>query len=118
MRHRKKRNKLSRSKSHRELLIRNLVSDLIRYEKLKTTHRKAQLTQAEMDKLFQITLSDKDSRQKKERLHQFLNNKDLEKKVLTDLFERYKDRKTGLSRIVKLGFRKGDNAPLSQIELV
>lgn len=118
MRHRKKKNKLSRVKSHREALVKNLVSDLIKHEKIKTTHRKAKITQAAFDSLFQITLSDASEQVKKQRLHQFLNNKELEKKVMTDLHKRYKERRTGLTRVIRLGNRKGDNAPLSQIELV
>lgn len=118
MRHRRKRNKLSREKSHRELLIKGMVGDLIKHEKIKTTHRKAQIIQSEFDKLMQVTFSDSEAHIKKQRLHQYLNNKEAEKKALADLSKRYKERKTGLTRIIKLGFRKGDSAPLSQIELV
>lgn len=118
MRHRQKRGKLSRSKSHRVALVKNLVADLIIHERLQTTHEKAKVTSAAFDSLMNKVFRAEDSRKQKLVVHQYLNNKEAEKKVCAELVDRYKERKTGLSRVLRIGHRQGDNSPLSQIELV
>lgn len=118
MRHRQKKGKLGRLKSHREALVKNLVADLIMHESLQTTHDKAKVTSAAFDRLMNKVFKADGPRAKKMVLHNYLNNKEAEKKAYSELVERFKERKTGLTRVLKIGYRQGDNSPLSQIELV
>lgn len=117
MRHRKNKRKIG-VKAARQTgsLYRNLAISLILHEKVKTTTKRAKLVQPLVEKM--LTLSRKNDLITKRRLHDLLKNKEAEKKLRTDLGKKYKDRKGGCTRILKLGRRQGDGAELVQIELL
>jgi large subunit ribosomal protein L17 len=116
MRHRKKGKKLSRKIGPRKALQKSLAVALILNNKIKTTKDKAKFVQPFVEKA--ITLAKKGDRNAKNRLHSLITNKKAEKKLLKELAEKYKERKCGYTRIIKLRERKGDNALLCQLEFV
>jgi len=117
MRHRKKKTILGRKKQPREAMLKNLASSLILYEKIKTTRAKAKAIQPIVEKI--ITLSKDNNLTVRRRLMQKLPVSNAVKKCLEVLGPRYKERKSGYTRIVKLGTRRvGDGAEVVQIELV
>ncbi|MEW6407194.1 MAG: 50S ribosomal protein L17 [Patescibacteria group bacterium] len=116
MRHRKKGKKLGRKKDQRRLLCKNLAADLILKEKIKTTEAKAKFARPYLEKL--ITIAKKKNLFVKQRLHSLLSNKKAEKKLLTVIAPKYKERKGGYTRILKLKERKGDGAQIALLELV
>lgn len=116
MRHRKKGKKLGRDRDQRRLLCKNTAADLILKEKIKTTEAKAKFTKPYLERL--ITLAKEKSVFSKQRIHRLLDNKKAEKKLITAIGPRYKDRKGGYTRILKLKERAGDRAPLALFELV
>lgn len=116
MRHRSKKITLDRKKGPREMMLRNLASSIIMYEKIKTTEAKAKAIKPIVEKL--ITVSQKGNLTAMRRLIEVLPQKMAVKKAMEVLGERYKDRKGGYTRIIKLGKRQGDGADIVQIELV
>jgi len=116
MRHRNKKKILDRKKEPREMMLRNLASSVIIYEKVKTTQAKAKAVKPLVDKL--ITISKKGDLTARRKLIDFLPQKMAVKKAMEILGERYKQKKGGYTRIVKLGARQGDGAEIVQIELV
>jgi len=115
MRHRKKVDKLSRSRAQRKALIRSLVRSLFIYERIKTTSRKAKSASLYAERL--ITLGKRGDLHSRRLVYSFLQDHKLVKKVCDDIAQRFKDVNGGYTRIVKLGKRKGDGAPLSILEL-
>ena len=116
MRHRLGYKKLNRTSEHRKALIKNMLNSLIKYEQIKTTLPKAKVLKPEADKI--ITLGKKDSLQNTRTLVAKLQDIENANKVRKTLSKRYKDRKGGYTRIIKAGFRYGDNAPIAIIEFV
>ncbi|KKR32400.1 MAG: 50S ribosomal protein L17 [Candidatus Falkowbacteria bacterium GW2011_GWF2_39_8] len=116
MRHRNKNKILDREKAPRELMLRNLASSILIYEKVKTTEAKAKVVRSLVDKM--ITVAKKGDLNARRQLIETLPQKMAIKKSMDVLGERYKDRDGGYSRIIKLGTRKGDGAEMVQIELV
>lgn len=116
MRHRKKGKKLGRTKDQRRLLCKNLAADLILKEKIKTTEAKAKFARSYVERL--ITLAKVRNLAAKQRLHSLLTNKKAEKKLLTVIAPKYKERAGGYTRILKLKERPGDRAPMVLFELV
>ncbi len=116
MRHRKKGRILGRKKEAREMMLRNLASSILIYEKVKTTEAKAKEVRSLVDKV--ITISKKGDLASRRRLIKILPQKLAVKKAMEVLGERYKNRNGGYTRIVKIGHRKGDGAQIVQIELV
>ena len=116
MRHRLGYKKLNRTSEHRKALIKNMLNSLIKYEQIKTTLPKAKVLKPEADKI--ITLGKKDSLQNTRALVAKLQDIGNANKVKKTLSKRYKDRKGGYTRIIKAGFRYGDNAPIAIIEFV
>ncbi len=116
MRHRKKGNHLSRTSSHKKALMRNLAAQVIEHKEIKTTHAKAKELRGYVERL--ITYGKKGTVHHRRLAFRFLQNK----QAVTDLFEEiapsYENRAGGYTRIIKLGNRKGDNAPLSLFQLV
>lgn len=116
MRHNKTGRTLGRNSSHRSAMLRNMVTSLFAHEKITTTDIRAK----ELRKLAErmITLGKRGDVHARRQALQVIR----ERKVVAKLFDmiapRYKDRPGGYTRIIKLGYRAGDNAPLSQIELV
>ncbi|MBU1119429.1 50S ribosomal protein L17 [Patescibacteria group bacterium] len=118
MRHRKKRDKLRKQSSHRNLMVRSLMNDLIMNEKLQLTSAKARVVSSSYEQLVTKTMKAQDSRNKKRILHSLLNNKEVEKKFLKEVLPKYSKGASGMTRVIKIGNRQGDNALVCQVELV
>ena len=116
MRHRFGYKKLNRTSEHRKALIKNMLNNLIKYEQIITTLPKAKVLKPQADKI--ITLGKKKNLQNTRRLVSQLQDKTNANKVIKTLSKRYEKRSGGYTRIVKAGFRHGDNAPLAVIEFV
>ena len=116
MRHRFGYKKLNRTSEHRKALIKNMLNSLIKYEQIKTTLPKAKVLKPQADKI--VTLGKLDNLSNTKKLISKLQNKTNANKVKNTLSKRYKDRKGGYTRIIKAGYRYGDNAPVAIIEFV
>ncbi len=116
MRHRKKGKILDRKKGPRELMLRNLASNILIWEKVKTTEAKAKAVKPLVEKM--ITTAKKGDLTARRRLIAVMPQKMAVKKAMEVLGQKYKDRQGGYARIVKLGRRTGDGAKVVQIELV
>ena len=116
MRHSLGYKKLNRTSEHRKALIKNMLNNLIKYEQIITTLPKAKVLKPQADKI--ITLGKKKNLQNTRRLVSQLQDKTNANKVIKTLSKRYEKRSGGYTRIVKAGFRYGDNAPLAVIEFV
>lgn len=116
VRHRVAGKKLGRPTDQRVALLRSLASELFTHEKIVTTQAKAKEAQSMAEKM--ITYGKKGTlHHRRLALAQLPNNR-IVSKVFDELASRYSDRAGGYTRIIKLGFRKGDAAPLAQLELV
>ena len=116
MRHRFGYKKLNRTSEHRKALIKNMLNSLIKYEQIKTTLPKAKVLKPQADKI--ITLGKKNNLQNTKILASKLQDMKSTNKVKKTLAKRYESRNGGYTRIIKAGFRYGDNAPLAVIEFV
>jgi large subunit ribosomal protein L17 len=116
MRHRLNKKQLDRKTGPRKALIKNLVQSLVLYEKIKTTEAKAKVIKPIAEKM--LTRAKVDSLHNRREIMRHLPTKNAMKKMFEVLGPRYKDRKGGYLRIVKLGERKGDGAKMAQIEFV
>ena len=116
MRHGLANKKLNRTSEHRKALLKNMLNSLIKYEQIKTTLPKAKFLKPQADKI--ITLGKKETLQTTKMLVSKLQDIKSANKVKKTLSKRYQDRKGGYTRIIKAGFRYGDNAPMAIIELV
>ncbi|MBI1341114.1 50S ribosomal protein L17 [bacterium] len=108
--------KLNRTASHRKAMFANMAGALIRHEQITTTLPKAKELRSVVDKL--VTLSKKGDLAARRLAASQLKEDDVVRKLFSTLADRYKDRKGGYTRVLKAGFRFGDNAPLAVIELV
>ena len=115
MRHRKKGKILDRKKEPREMMLRNLASSVLIYEKVKTTETKAKAVRSLVEKM--ITAAKKNDLSAKKKLISVLPQKMAVKKAVEVLGERYKNTKGGYTRLTKLGTRQGDGSKITQIEL-
>ena len=116
MRHGIVNKKLNRTSEHRKSLLKNMLNSLIKYEQISTTLSKAKFLKPQADKI--ITLGKTKSLQNTKILMKKLQNIDSTNKVKKTLSKRYEKRKGGYTRIIKVGFRYGDNAPMAIIEFV
>ena len=116
MRHRLDYKKLNRTSEHRKALIKNMLNSLIKYEQITTTLPKAKALKPQADKI--ITLGKKNSLINTKALISKLQNINTTNKVKKNLAKRYQKRNGGYTRIIKAGFRYGDNAPMAVIEFV
>ena len=116
MRHGFANKKLNRTSEHRKALIKNMLNSLIKYEQITTTLPKAKVLKPQAEKI--ITLAKKDNLQNTKLLISKLQSKISTNKVKKTLSKRYEKRKGGYTRIIKAGFRYGDNAPMAVIEFV
>ncbi len=116
MRHGLANKKLNRTSEHRKALLKNMLNSLIKYEQIKTTLPKAKFLKPQADKL--ITLGKKDTLQTTKMLVSKLQDTKSANKVKKTLSKRYEKRSGGYTRIIKAGFRYGDNAPMAIIEFV
>ena len=108
--------KLNRTSEHRKALIKNMLNSLIKYEQITTTLPKAKVLKPQADKI--ITLGKKDTLTNTKTLISKLQDAKSANKVKKTLSKRYENRKGGYTRIIKAGFRYGDNAPMAVIEFV
>ena len=116
MRHKFATRKLNRTSEHRKALIKNMLNALIKHEQIETTLPKAKELKVAIDKI--ITLGKKNTLSSKRLLISKLQDHNIVKKITTTLIKRYEKRNGGYTRIVKAGFRYGDNAPMAIIEFV
>ena len=108
--------KLNRTSEHRKALLKNMLNSLIKYEQIKTTLPKAKFLKPQADKI--ITLGKKETLQTTKMLVSKLQDQKSANKVKKTLSKRYEKRNGGYTRIIKAGFRYGDNAPMAIIEFV
>ena len=116
MRHKMGYKKLNRTSEHRKALIKNMLNSLIKYEQITTTLPKAKVLKPQADKI--ITLGKKDTLSNTKTLISKLQDIKSTNKVKKTLSKRYENRNGGYTRIIKAGFRYGDNAPMAVIEFV
>ena len=116
MRHKMGYKKLNRTSEHRKALIKNMLNSLVKYEQITTTLPKAKVLKPQADKL--ITLGKKNSLQNIRRIISKLQDEGSASKVRKTLSKRYENRNGGYTRIIKAGFRYGDNAPMAVVEFV
>ncbi len=116
MRHGNKGRKLNRTAEHRKAMFMNMAQALLKHEQIMTTLPKAKELKPGVEKL--ITLGKKGGLSNRRLAIARLQNKDLVEKIFSTLAERYEKRDGGYTRVLKAGFRKGDDAPMAIIELV
>ena len=116
MRHRLGLRKLNRTSSHRQAMFRNMANSLLEHEAIKTTLPKAKELRRVVEPL--ITLGKKPSLANRRLAFSRLRNRDMVVKLFDELGPRFSARPGGYTRILKFGFRDGDNAPMALIELV
>src|ERR1700743_2402029 len=117
MRHNNRGRKLGVTSSHRKAMFANMCHALIKHEQIVTTLPKAKDLRPVVERL--ITLGKRGTlHAKRQAIAELHNDKDMVEKLFTTLAERYKSRKGGYTRVLKAGFRVGDNAPLAIIEFV
>ena len=116
MRHGSGYRKLNKTSEHRKALFKNMLNSLIKYEQIKTTLPKAKFLKPQADKI--ITLGKKENLQTTKMLVSQLQDIKSANKVKKTLSKRYENRKGGYTRIIKAGFRYGDNAPMAIIEFI
>ena len=116
MRHKFGYRKLNRTSEHRKALFKNMLNSLIKYEQIMTTLPKAKELKPRIDKV--ITLGKKNNLQSKKNLFDELQSKSSVDKLSKTLSQRYEKRKGGYSRVIRSGYRYGDDAPMAVIELV
>jgi len=116
MRHKLAHRKLNRTSEHRKALFKNMLNSLIKYEQITTTLPKAKELKSKIDKV--ITLGKKNNLASKKNLFSQLQSKSSVDKLLKILSQRYVKRNGGYSRVIRSGYRYGDDAPMAVIELI
>jgi len=116
MRHKYHKKKFGRLTAHREAMMRNLVTSLLKHEKITTTDAKAKELRRLAEKM--ITLGKRGSLHARRQALAVIRERDVVEKVFGEMSDRYRERPGGYTRIIKSGFRLGDNAPEAIIELV
>jgi large subunit ribosomal protein L17 len=116
MRHRKAGKELSRNTSHRRALLRNMVTSLFQHEQIETTDTKARAIRPVAEKL--ITLAKRGDLHARRQAMAYMQDKAVTHSLFEELKDRYLDRQGGYVRIVKKGFRNGDGAPVSIVQLL
>ena len=116
MRHGNGLRKLNRTSSHRQAMLRNMMNSLLTHEAIKTTVPKAKTLRKVVEPM--ITLAKKDSVANRRLAFDRLRDRDVVTKLFNELGPRFAQRPGGYTRILKMGFRVGDNAPMAYVELV
>ena len=116
MRHQKSGRKLGRTSSHRQAMFRNMAVSLFRHEQIRTTLPKAKELRGVAEQL--ITIAKNPTMARRRLAFARLRDKDIVGKLFDELAPRYKARLGGYTRILKCGFRRGDNAPMAYVQLV
>jgi large subunit ribosomal protein L17 len=108
--------KLGRTTSHRKAMLRTMVTSFLKHEKIKTTDLKAKELKKVAEKM--ITLGKRGDLHARRQAAAFVREREMVGKLFGELSDRYRERAGGYTRIVKMGYRAGDNAPMSIIEFV
>jgi large subunit ribosomal protein L17 len=108
--------KLGRTTSHRKAMLRTMVTSLLKHEKIQTTDMKAKELKKVADKM--ITLGKRGDLHARRQAAAYIREREMVGKLFGEMSERYKERAGGYTRIVKSGYRAGDNAPMSIIEFI
>jgi len=116
MRHRKAGRKLGRTSAHRKALFRNMVTSLLEHEQIETTDAKAKELRGVAERM--ITLGKRGGLHARRQALAVIRDKQVTAKLFDELADRYRERPGGYTRVIKLGHRVGDAAPVSIIELV
>jgi large subunit ribosomal protein L17 len=116
MRHRVAGRRLNRTQGARRALIRNLIGDLFRHERIQTTEAKARAIRGDAEKI--ITLAKQADLHSRRQAMRVISDPDIVKKLFDEIGPRYADRPGGYTRMIKLGPRQGDAAPMVMLELV
>jgi large subunit ribosomal protein L17 len=116
MHHGKTGSKLGRTSSHKEAMLRNMVTSIIKHERIRTTDMKAKELRKIADKM--ITLGKKGSLHARRQALAVVRDKAMVDKLFGELTVRFRDREGGYTRIIKAGYRFGDNAPVSILEYI
>ena len=116
MRHKLGLRKLNRTSAHRLAMLRNMMNSLLRHEAIKTTLPKAKELRRVVEPM--ITLAKEPTVANKRRAFNRLRDREIVVKLFNEIGPMFKDRKGGYTRILKMGYRVGDNAPLAYVELV
>jgi len=116
MNHRKSLRKLGRTSAHRKALFRNMVTSLLEHEQIRTTDAKAKELRGVAERM--ITLGKKGTLHARRQALQTIKSKEVTSKLFDELADRFRERSGGYTRVIKLGQRPGDAAPMSIIELV
>jgi len=116
MRHRKSGRKLGVTTKHRKAMFRNMATDLLRNGRINTTDTRAKEIRRVVEKL--VTLGKNGSLHARRKALGYIRDRAVVEKLFSELAQRYMERPGGYTRIVKLGYRRGDNAPISLVELV
>ncbi len=116
MRHRNTGRKLGRTTAHRSAMLRNMVTSLFHHERIETTETRAKELRRLADKM--VTLAKRGDLHARRQALSVIRSKSVTHKLFTDIRERFLSRNGGYTRLVKIGFRKGDGSPMSIIELV
>jgi large subunit ribosomal protein L17 len=117
MRHQVKSKRVNRGEAHLNSMLKNLITSIILYEKVKTTKAKAKIAVPIIEKLL-VSVKNNTAIENYRNLNAYLADQNASKKIMQELLKRYKDRNAGFTRMTNLGFRAGDAAPMVQIELV
>ncbi|MFW6147392.1 MAG: 50S ribosomal protein L17 [Thermodesulfobacteriota bacterium] len=116
MRHRKSGRKLNRTSSHRRAMLRNLVTSLFRHEEIATTHAKAKTARPIAERM--ITLAKRGDLHARRQALSYIMDKSVAHSLFDEIKDRFRDRQGGYVRILRTGYRRGDNAPLALMQLV
>jgi len=116
MRHRKAGNHLGRNTSHRRAMLRNMVTSLFKHEQIETTDAKAKVIRPIAEKM--ITLAKRGDLHARRQALSYMQDKEVTHRLFDQLRDRFSSREGGYLRIVKKGFRKGDGASISVVQLV
>jgi large subunit ribosomal protein L17 len=116
MRHRKRHGKLGRTSAHRKALLRNMVTSLLDQERIETTDAKAKELRRVADRM--ITLGKRGDLHARRQALSVIRSREVTAKVFDELANRFRERPGGYTRVLKVGWRTGDAAPMSIIELV
>ena len=116
MRHRKAGNQLGRNTSHRRAMLRNMVTSIFKYEQIETTDAKAKAIRPIAEKM--VTLAKRGDLHARRQALSYMQDKEVTHRLFNELKGRFSSREGGYLRIVKKGFRKGDGASISVVQLV
>ncbi len=108
--------KLGRTTAHKKAMLRNMATSIIKYGKIRTTEAKAQELKRVADKL--VTLGKRGDLRARRQALSFVRDREMVGKLFDELSERYRSREGGYTRVIKVGFRIGDNAPMSIVEFI